>query len=278
MNLQPKGGGLNQRWRQGRDSYRPAGEVIRTSDFDVAPVPEAEAKAFVLEHHYSGTFPAARERFGLIRKGQVVGVAVFSQPCSQGVLAKVFGEAAPDSVELGRFVLLDEVAGNGETWFLGQAFRHLKLAGYAGVLSFSDPMPRRSVDGALVFPGHIGTIYQAHNARYLGLSTARTLRLLPDGSVLSDRAISKIRTGDQGWSCAVGQLVRHGVLPPGCWTRGEADADELRGWLPRAMAQATRPMRHAGNYRYAWSLSKKLELPAPVSAPGGGLYPKLRVA
>ena len=57
-----------QRWRGGRDSYRPAGETIRTSDFEVAAFPEdAVAKRFVLRHHYSGSYPAARWRFGLYR-------------------------------------------------------------------------------------------------------------------------------------------------------------------------------------------------------------------
>ena len=58
-----------QRWREGRDRYRPAGEVIQTADYDVA-VLEADAspKAFVRQHHYSGTYPAARFRFGLFRR------------------------------------------------------------------------------------------------------------------------------------------------------------------------------------------------------------------
>lgn len=42
-----------------------------------------------------------------------------------------------------------------------------------------------NVVGALVFGGHIGTISQAHNAVYLGRGTARTHRLLPDGTVLA---------------------------------------------------------------------------------------------
>jgi hypothetical protein len=257
----------NQRWRDGRDAYRPPAEVIRTGEYDVAAVDEASAKRFVLRHHYSGSYPAARERFGLFRRGHLAGVAVFSQPCNDAALTVVFGAAARDAVELGRFVLLDEVPGNGETWFLGQAFRALKRDGFAGVLSFSDPVPRRSSVGVVVFPGHLGTIYQAHNGRYLGRSTPRTLRLLPDGSVLSARAISKIRAGEKGWRYAVGQLVRFGAAAPGCLRSGEADVQELRAWLTDAMA-LTRPVRHHGNHRYAWALSRALELPA------GSAFPK----
>jgi hypothetical protein len=50
-----------QRWRDRRDSYRPAGEVIATQDYTVASLPsDAVAKAFVQQHHYSGTYPAVR--------------------------------------------------------------------------------------------------------------------------------------------------------------------------------------------------------------------------
>ncbi len=72
-----------QRWRERRDSYRPAGEPINTRCYEVAPiVTDREAKGFVLGHHYSGSYPAARYRFGLYRGAELVGVAVFSVPAN----------------------------------------------------------------------------------------------------------------------------------------------------------------------------------------------------
>ncbi len=61
-------------------------------------------------------------------------------------------------------------------------------AGVRGLVMFSDPLPRTRADGAVVMPGHVGTIYQAANSVYTGRSTPRTLTLLPDGTVFSDRA------------------------------------------------------------------------------------------
>src|SRR5262249_11685086 len=55
-----------------------------------------------------------------------------------------------------------------------------------------DPVPRRTAAGDLVFPGHIGTIYQASDAEYLGRTTPRRVLLLPNGRVLSERALSKV--------------------------------------------------------------------------------------
>ena len=157
----------SQRWRERRDSYRIAGEMIQTSAYEVATIADdSTPKAFVVQHHYSASYPAARFRMGLYRTGALVGVAVFSHPCRNEVLTRVFPGDPLASVELGRFVLLDDVPANGETWFLARCFRLLR-GHVAGVRSMSDPVPRRTLDGRMVTVGHIGCIYQAHNAVYL---------------------------------------------------------------------------------------------------------------
>jgi hypothetical protein len=93
-----------QRWRARRDSYRPAGEAFAPRLHEVAPIADdGTAKRFVEAHHYSGSYPAARYRFGLYREGALAGVAVFSQPCSDKVLTAVFPGDPLVSVELGRF-------------------------------------------------------------------------------------------------------------------------------------------------------------------------------
>ena len=70
-----------QRWRRGRATWRPARELFDPRAFDVAPIASDKiAGAFVKEHHYSGTMPAARWRVGLYERAEMVGVAVFSVP------------------------------------------------------------------------------------------------------------------------------------------------------------------------------------------------------
>lgn len=257
----------NQRWVEGRDSYRPSGEPIRTSEYEVAELPgDACAKDFVLRHHYSGSYPASRFRYGLFRRGALAGVAVYSTPCRPEVLSSVFPGDPLSSVELGRFVLLDEVPGNGETWFLARTFELLRKRGLGGVLSFSDPVARTTPDGRLVFPGHIGTIYQAHNAAYLGRGKPRTLRILPDGTVFSARAMSKIRSMERGWRHASEVLVRHGASP--------LDVEDPAGWLRHWTARLTRPLRHGGNHKYAWALDRGMRRSLPPGLP----YPKKTAA
>lgn len=259
---------LNQRWREGRDAYRRPDEPIRTLDYEVAPIDDdTTARAFVERHHYSRSYPAARVRVGLYRGPELVGVAVFSQPTNNAVITGLApGLGHRDGVELGRFVLLDSVPGNGETWFLGRCFELLRGRGdVSAVVSFSDPTPRAAADGRTVFPGHIGTIYQAHNAVYLGRSTVRTLRLMPDGTVFSARTAQKIRARERGWVYAVEQLVAHGAPAP-------CDGEDLGAWLRAALAQVTRTMRHPGNHRYAWALERRLRRTFPT--PNPTRYPK----
>jgi len=252
-----------QRWRQRLDRYLPPDQPIQTRLYDVAVIPlDRVAKAFVLEHHYSGTYPAARFRLGMYCGPALVGVAVFSHPCNDAVLTGVFPAPVLACVELGRFVLLDNVPANGESWFLGRCFELLRKEGIVGVLSFADPHPRTTSVGRIVFGGHVGTIYQAHNGKYLGRSRPRTLRLLPDGSVLSDRAIQKLRAGDKGWRYVAAQLVAEGADEP-----GEAG---LSAWAERWVPELTRPSRHGGNHRYAWGLTTAIRRSLPLALP----YPK----
>jgi hypothetical protein len=258
---------LCQRWRERRDSYRPAGEVITTRHYEVAELrSDAEARDFVLQHHYSGSYPAARFRFGLYWGGLLVGVAVFSHPLRDEVLTSIFPGRARDSVELGRFVLSDLVPGNGESWFLARCFELLR-GRVRGVVSFSDPFPRETADGRTVFGGHLGIIYQASNATYLGTGPRRTLRLLPDGRVFSNRAIQKIRAQERGWRYSAALLEAAGAAPL-------REGDDPRAWLSTWLPRLTRAVRHPGHHRYAFALWRPARRLLPPSLP----YPKNKEA
>lgn len=257
------GDGLTQRWRDRVGSYRPAREVLTTSLYEVAAIhDDTTARNFVIQHHYAASYPAARRRFGLYEGPFLVGVAVFSHPMNDAVLGRL-PCAKDEAVELGRLVLLDRVPANAESWFLARAFDLLRRTGFRGVVSFSDPMARTDASGKQVFGGHAGVCYQASNAVYVGRAGAKTQRLLPDGTVLSARALSKIRAQDQGHRYAEELLVRAGAAP----RRGEDPRQWVETWLPRV----TRVQRHPGNFTYLFGLDKatKRHLPA------GMAYPKL---
>ena len=257
---------LCQRWRERKASYRRIGSDFRPADHDVQELAGVQvARAFIEEHHYSGTFPAARFQFALARHGELAGVAVFSVPASNAVLTRVFSGEATDSVELGRLVLLDEVPGNAESWFVARCFELLRDRVPRGVVSFSDDMPRTDVHGRVIFAGHIGIIYQALNAVYLGRGRGGPVKLLPDGRVFSRPAEMKIRSGRQGWKYAVRQLEAAGANP--------LDGGDPVEWLNRELPLVTRVLRHPGNHKYCWGLHRGVARRLPKSKQ----YPKRAV-
>lgn len=269
-----------QRWRTGRASYRPAGEPIDPRRYGVELVDEATARAFVVGHHYSRSYPAAVCRVGLYEVAgaagaQLVGVAVFGVPIQPAALRVHAGVEPQAGVELCRFVLLDQVPANGETWMLARAFRLLKAEKphVHGVLAYSDPMERRTAAGDVIKPGHVGTIYRAFNGRRAGTSSPRTLLLAPDGRVVSGRMLSKLRRGDRGAAYAYRALLELGAP-----RRHLGEADEA--YVRRALREGPwRRVRHPGNLAYTWSVKAsrpavaQLDLPgltAPVARPAGG--------
>lgn len=259
-----------QRWRQRRASYRPAGEPIDPSAYGVDVVDDRRARAFVLEHHYSASYPAARFKAGLFRalpRGglELVGVAVFSVPTNVATTRKYLGLDCRAGIELGRFVLVDDVPANGETFFLARALRALRVhkPEVAGVVSFSDPVARLSGDGDVVAPGHIGTIYQAHNATYLGRASSSTLILTTTGRVMSARSLSKIRNQERGADYAADALVAAGAPKR---RHGEDPAE----WVARALRDGPfRRQPHPGNHVYAWRLHRACSLPSAKPFPKG---------
>lgn len=257
-----------QRWHRGQHSF------TRTTDggfdprrYECRPIAHADAKAYVLRHHYARSFPAARFCFGLYLLDDpdpLVGVAVFSVPASSTVITRVFPELdVRSAVELGRLVLEGPPAGdrsmaqrapaNAESWFVAQATRDLVTRDIHGVIAFADPVPRRRADGSILKPGHTGVIYQALGGsdtamRYTGRGTARSLWLAPDGTVLSERTLQKIRAQEQGHEYGERLLISHGARVP------RAGAD-MRAWLRSALTDIkARRLRHRGNHRFAMPL------------------------
>lgn len=245
-----------QRWRAGSSCARPAGEVFRHHGWEVEQIADdTTARGFVLEHHYSGSYPAARRRFGLWSpQGVLCGVAVFSVPAQPRCLDVLPGPTDAKA-ELGRFVLLDGVRANGESWMLGRCFDVLRREGWVGVVSFSDPVPRPCASGRF-FPGHVGTIV------YLGTSKARSMRVFPDGTVLHERALAKLRRRDRGWQYVAQRFEAFGASPP---------TADTRAWVDEWLGLVTAPVRHTGNHKYVWAFGARERRRLPVSLP----YPKV---
>lgn len=242
-------------WRRRRDGG------FEQRRYLVRPIPHPLARRFIQERHYSRSWPAARLSFGLLDgtrprwpEEQLVGVLVLGVPMHPRVLTRPFPRLEPyaESLELSRLLVLDEVLDNAESFLVRRSFRLAARAGVRGVVAHSDPHPRLRRTGEathVVFPGHTGTTYQASGMKCFGRTSARSVVLLPDATVLTDRAISKVRAGEPG-----GRGVERRLLAfPGAWPRSHGEPGGR--WLAAVLdAIGASVLRHGGNYRYACAI------------------------
>lgn len=261
---------FDKRWLRRQERWRSPGELFRAAPYAVDVIAEEQAKRFVCEHHYSGSYPAGRLAVGLYGpRSRLEGVAVFSEPSNPQVVPSYTGLSRDRGAELGRFVCLPSVRYNGETWFLARAFRLVLLEkGLYGIVSYADPLERTTASGEITKPAHWGTIYQASNAIYAGRATARWLHLAPDGRIVSPRAVSKIRQQEKGHAYAERQLVAMGAAP-------RAPGEDPTSWVARSLNQPPfRRIRHPGNHAYVFGLSSTAKNEILAHLEGGVAYPK----
>lgn len=235
----------SQRWTERRESRRPVGELFNPAAHDVGLIDHATAVAFVKRHHYAGECSPTSHPIGLFDRGEHVGTAVFGPLPSTNAHNAVFGPSYTQQqcVTLGRFVLIESVLTNGESWFIARCFDLLRERGVVAVESCADPIERRMPDGTLVKPGHVGTIYQASNMQYVGKTNPASLPLLPDGTVLSNRTQGKLVRGERGEGRAIVQLAQWGATRP-------EPGEDVQEWLRTWRGRICKTFRHSGNHRY----------------------------
>lgn len=233
----------SQRWRERRALWASDLAVIDPKSYAVDVIDHATARAFIAQHHYLPSYPAARVAVGLFgRNAALEGVAVFAVPTTNAVIARHTGFDDPErGCVLARLILTDSVPQNGESFFVSRAFRHLRRErpSIEAVVSYSDP-------GA----GHIGRVYCALSAAHRAVTRPRTV-LRARGVTISGRTLSKIRLGEQGQAGAIDQLVALGLPRP---TMFETPAS----WLWR-LERERLLIRHlqAGLFAYCFELTRQ---------------------
>lgn len=253
----------SQRWRDRRSRFVPASSEIDPAMLAVDVINTArDAAPFVAQHHYSGSMPVTRLSVGLFhngagRRSKLVGVCVFSHPINDAAIPKSAGlRDARAACDLGRLALLDDVGGNGETFLVSRAFKLLRQAKpeIISVVSYADPVRRFDETGRVFLPGHVGQLYCVMGSRYVGRSSPRTDLVMPNGRLVSSRAVSKIRNDETGRRYAIGRLIAAGARAP-------ASGENPRDWLADLERSGflTR-RRHPGNHTYVFPLTKAARL------------------
>ncbi|MDP3615309.1 MAG: hypothetical protein Q8R98_26015 [Rubrivivax sp.] len=268
----------SQRWRDRRASFLLPDSVIDPSEYAVDVISKSDAASFVADHHYLRTCPPGVMAVGLFRNSKpssrLVGVTLFSNPMNAAAIPLHTGLPATAGVELGRLVLLDEVATNGESFLLSRAFKLLRRSRpqLEAITAYSDPTPRFAPDGTLTHKGHVGHCYTALMGPrcYRGQRPKRRVLITPDGQVFPDRTLSKIRNSERGSAYATDALLRLGAPRP--------TSADLRAWVADLISAGFLAQRWAaGVHAYSFPLTRAARRaaahlpspPPPTRAPLG---------
>jgi hypothetical protein len=236
------------RWiRPGRPLFDPRGH-------EVARCPERDAKRLVELHHYSHSWPSALRCYALYHGVFMVGCVCISYPMNEATLPNWFPDLEPkdESAEIGRVLLLPGAAFNAATWMLSRVFELERQRGTLGLLAFSDPMPRTTLDDRVVHRGHRGVTYMGLLGALCGRSRPRDLLIAPDTTSIPDRSFQKVIGYERGWQGMARRLVRAGFPPP-------PDGDR-HDW-GKATRKLLRTLKHKGNLRYLFALDPIVGLP-----------------
>jgi len=128
-------------------------------DYKVEQVSSQEATKMVVEHHYLHRRASAMYCYGLFDGEEMIGCVVYGKPASHALCKGVCGpEEADKVIELTRLWIQDGTPKNTESYLIGRSLRLLPkdkdiIVSYAEIQA-----------------GHVGTVYQATNWIYTGMS------------------------------------------------------------------------------------------------------------
>lgn len=106
---------------------------------------------------------------GFFYEDKLVGCITYGLPASPNVCRGICGEQYfNDVIELTRLWICDSVGKNAESFLIGNTIKKINKK---IIVSYSEPDF-----------GHVGTVYQATNFIYTGLTAKRTNRVAIDGS------------------------------------------------------------------------------------------------
>lgn len=129
--------------------------------YHIRQIDYTTAMDVVVREHYLHRKAPCSIAFGLFRGEELKGVICYGTPSSAPLRSGIAGpENAINVIELTRLWVCDSVPRNGESFLIGNTVRK---AGKEIVVSFAE-----------IEQGHIGTVYQATNWIYTGLSAKRT--------------------------------------------------------------------------------------------------------
>jgi len=132
---------------------------LTIKNYEVWAINSTMAQTIVIENHYLHRSASCSYAFGLFDGMEILGVLMFGKPASNSLCEGICGpEESSRVLELTRLWIQDGTPKNTESYFIGQAIKLLPIE-FDILVSYAE-----------IQAGHVGTIYQATNWLYTGLS------------------------------------------------------------------------------------------------------------
>ena len=129
--------------------------------FGIRPIPYKDAMDVVCREHYLHRKAPCSFSFGLFDDEEMIGVICYGTPSSAPLRSGVCGpEEKNNVIELTRLWIKDGTPKNSESYLIGNT---IPLVNKEIIVSYAE-----------IGAGHVGTVYQATNWIYTGLSAKRT--------------------------------------------------------------------------------------------------------
>jgi hypothetical protein len=129
--------------------------------YSVGKISRGESEPFIIGIHYAKRFPSISFLYGLFFKGTLVGICSYGTPASSTLRIGIAGDKyKSDVLELNRLCLLNNIK-NEASFLVGASLKMIPKNKI--IVSFADSSQN-----------HRGTVYQACNFIYTGLSAKRT--------------------------------------------------------------------------------------------------------
>lgn len=129
--------------------------------YEIRPISYSNAMEMIVKYHYLHRKCPCSFSFGLFDGSEMVGCIIYGTPSSAPLRSGICGPDEKDNViELTRLWIKDGTPKNTESYLIGNTMRKVDkeiLVSYAEIAA-----------------GHVGTVYQATNWIYTGLSAKRT--------------------------------------------------------------------------------------------------------
>jgi len=154
-NLQPKLSKSNRTEKRNRFNF--------SEELKVTLIDYNQGQEFLIKNHYLHRKAPSEYTFGLFQNnGTLVGVCTFHTPFSPGLKRMICGPQYKDFViELNRLSVIDILPKNTESWFISQCINSGEIK-KSIIVTFADTEKQ-----------HSGTIYQATNFIYTGLTDSK---------------------------------------------------------------------------------------------------------